>query len=345
MPNEHHTIKRETRRSFLTRVGGLGAAAALADFCGLNGARAGDSPSTLPALHSRPSIGPIDDSVKSVVAHIKAEEVISGQIIHRSLVGEMIEEGIRTITGKETGPDAWHALLKKDDVIGIKFNHVAAEAIDTTWPFASQLVDSLGQAGFAPQRIMLIEAPPQLARELKTKPAPLGWSGGEVSFGSGAEQLAAVLQEITAIINVPFLKTHSVAGMSGCLKNLSHALIRRPGRYHANGCAPFVGDIVALPQIRSKLRVNIVNALRAVFDGGPDATPESIWPNKGILVSKDPVAADAMGVTLLNDQRRLVRLPLLGGPSNKVPHLHAAASRGVGTDDEDYIRFVEMNPF
>jgi hypothetical protein len=296
----------------------------------------------LPELASRPSTGVIDPTLKSVVAHIRAPLAIDGLTIHPRLPRDMVEEGLRMMTGKDQIADAWHSFLKPDDVIGIKFNQVGFESLATAAPLARHLVESLGAAGFAPERIMLVEVPPKLAHALKTRPAVIGWSGEAVSFGSGQERLSAVLQEVTALINVPFLKTHNIAGMTGCLKNLSHALVHRPGRYHANACAPFVGDILSLPQIRSKLRLHIVNALRAVYRGGPDAAPDNIWPHSGILISQDPVAADQLGIDIINEQRAIAKLPRIGDADAHIPHVHHAAQRGLGTDDQDYIELMTL---
>lgn len=305
---------------------------------------AADTASTLPAIGALPSTGLIDPKAKSVVAHVVRGEVIDGARIHEILLGEMFEEALRIVTGADSANDAWHHLLRPDEVIGIKLNQIGCNELGTTIPFAAGLVASLKRAGFAPDRIMLIEAPQRLVRQLKTRPGVFGWSGPAVSFGSGAEELSAVLQEVTAIINVPFLKTHNIAGMSGCLKNLSHALIRRPARYHGNACTPYVGDIVALDQIRSKLRLHVVNALRVVYQGGPLVKSEGIWTHAGLMMSTDPVAADAVGIELLNEQRARAGLPLIGDDESHIPHVHAAAQRGLGTDDLDYIQLVKPPP-
>lgn len=334
-----------TRRQFLRRAGALAAGAAMARLLGPAAtAHAADTPATLPAIGTLPSTGPIDASAKSIVAHLQHDEVISGALTQDNLLRDMIEDGVKAVTGAKSAGDGWNRLLKSDDVIGIKFNHVGSDELQTTPAFATQLVASLGQAGFAPERIMLIEVPTPLARALKTRRQVFGFSGPAVSFASGEEELSAVLQEVTAIINVPFLKTHNIAGMTGCLKNLSHALIRRPGKYHANGCAPYVGDIVALPAIRSKLRLHVMNALRAVYRGGPAVDPDNMWTHAGILVSTDPVATDAVGLDLINAQRAEVELPPLGDEDGHIAHVHAAADRGLGTDDQDYIRVVMPEP-
>ncbi len=337
MSNRH-----STRRAFLKRIGGAAAAGALAGTVhGRRSAKAADVPAELPVPASRPTTPSIPESAKSIVAHVRYDEVIEGRKVHEKLLREMIEDGIRIATVASSAGEAWNALLRPDDVVGIKFNQVGAEGLETTTPFARELVASLKDAGVSPERIVLIEAPPQLERELGTRARVFGWGNEEVSFGSGAERLASVLDQVTAIVNVPFLKTHNIAGMTGCLKNLSHALIRRPGRYHDHACTPYIGDIVALPQIRSKVRIHIVNALRAVYDGGPVPRAADVWGHGGVIVSKDPVAADSVGLDIINERRQLAGLGSVGDGLNGLPYIRAAAERKLGTDDQDYIELVQ----
>lgn len=334
------------RRDFLKKAGRTAAGCALANAVprNLRGEIAGPA-STLPAMVDLPSSLPVDPSLKSIVAHIRAREVVAEAVIHENLLREMIDEAIRLVTGASRPADAWNQLLKPDDLIGIKFNRIGREAIKTTIPFAGQLLETLKRAGFAPDRIMLIEAPHRLTRQFKTRACPVGFAGPSVSFGSGEDELAAFLQEVTAIINVPFLKTHNIAQMTGCLKNLSHAVIRRPKLCHANACSPFAGDIVSLRQVKPKLRIHIVDALRIAFDGGPMPGREDLWTHGGILVSTDPVAADQVGADILNDHRALRDLPAIGDRNGHIPHVHAAATRGVGTDDQDYITLLQPDLF
>lgn len=336
-------MRLENRRTFLKRLGQAGLSAITGPLLvGRASGAAQDSAATLPVLQTRPDTGPIDTFLKSTVVHIRRPEVVDRQSIHAHLLREMIEESLKVLTDTLRPADAWNRLFGSDEVIGIKFNHVGAKEFNSTEAMAAQLVASLGDAGFPPARIMLIEAPAAVSASLATRPEVMGWSGGEVPFAGGAEELAAVLQEITAIINVPFLKTHNIAGTTGCLKNLSHALIRRPGRYHDQACAPYVGNIVAIPQIRGKLRLNIVNAIRALYKDGPNVRPEGMWDHAGLVVSRDPVAADAVGLDIINDRRSRLGLEPIGNGSGHVPHIHAAAKIGLGTDDQDYIELREM---
>jgi uncharacterized protein (DUF362 family) len=351
MPSSEFHPGLPSRREILSQAGCIGAAYLLAGSqtaraarnIGTTSAPSASQPTTQPAS-TRPSSA-VPAALKSVVSDIRARQVVADSAIHEELLREIVEEGVREVTGAASPGEAWNKLLRSDDVIGIKFNHIGEEVINTSLPMAVQLVESLKSAGFSPDRIILIEAPWQASRRLKTRPCPVGFAGPKVSFGSGEDELAAVLQEVSAIINVPFLKTHNLAGMSCCLKNLSHALIRRPKLCHASACSPFVGDILALPQIRPKLKIHIVNALRAVFDGGPVPDRKSLWTHSGVLVSTDPVACDKVALDILNEQRATRKLPVIGNLDGQIPHVHAAAAHGLGTDDQDYIEVQRPNLF
>ena len=168
--------------------------------------------------------------------------------------------------------------------------------------------------------------------------ADLRWQGTEVEFGaSGKDSFSAALDQATATINVPFLKTHHLAPMTCCLKNLSHGLIRHPARFHENGCDPAIAEIVASPQIKGKLRLHIVNAVRVVFNNGPGTTEKNVHGAGMLLFATDPVACDAAGYAILNAVRTGRGLaPLL--PQARMPRQLVTASRlGIGDADASRI--------
>ena len=112
------TVHHESRRSFLERVARCGALPAIARLMSkASPARAAQTPATLPALGTRPSMGPIDRSMKSIVANIRAEPVTAGQDIHQHLLRDMVVDGLQLATGTDTPAEAWNSMLKSDDVI------------------------------------------------------------------------------------------------------------------------------------------------------------------------------------------------------------------------------------
>jgi hypothetical protein len=322
---------RTTRRAFLH---GLAAGAA----AGALGSRAWAEKRPDPIV--RLGGGGREDDGLSRVARVVCERVMPVRVVHRPLLRDCLHEALKALSGQSTPEDAWHAFLQPDDLILIKFNQSAAYRLGTTPPLALELLGSLTASGWDPRRIVVLESGQDGRGAIRrTRRADLRWQGREVEFGQcGKDSFVAALDEATAIINAPFLKTHHLATMTSCLKNLSHGLIRRPARFHSNGCDPAIGEIAAHPEIRNKLRINVVNALRVVYDDRPDLNGSGIHPASTLLVGVDPVACDAVGFGLLNEIRSLRGLgPLLSVAA--IPRQLTTADRlGVGRADIERIR-------
>jgi hypothetical protein len=119
--------------------------------------------------------------------------------------------------------------------------------------------------------------------------------------------------------------------MTGALKNLSHGLVKHPGRYHDNGCSPYIADLVGCDAIRPKLRLNIMNALRVMVDQGPQAPESFVDPAYLLIVSTDPVATDVSGLLWLNRLRKERGLSQIGRKGECLPYMTAAQERGLGS--------------
>lgn len=278
---------------------------------------------------------PAAPTAVSRVVKIVDPNIIPGSIVQRALLRSHLIDGLRTFGNTDSHVDALQAIFKPDDTILLKFNQSAANRIGTCDAMAAVLIELLIQAGFSPDRLIVLEAGGEIDRTFKTKKPDLRWQGRMVDFGrSGRDSFTAALDQATAIINVPFLKTHHLATMTGCLKNLSHGLIRRPARFHSGGCDPAIAEIVASPDIRDKLKLNIVNGLRVMFDRGPEASEDEITTTGHLLIGSDPVACDAVGYSVLNSVRKSRGLgPLL--PDERLPRqLLTAFDLGLGQYDE-----------
>jgi hypothetical protein len=296
----------------------------------------------LPSLSGLPATRPIPPEAISLVARVINPMILAGSRIHELALRTVLEHGVCLATDREEPTQAWRALVSPDDVIGVKFDPVGADKLETTAPLARQLIHSLESAGFDRQQVVLIDGPRDLTDELKTRPRKFGWRTKTAALGQERTvKLATVLDQITALINVPFLKTDRLCGIAGCIKNASLPFVQPQAPWYADACAPHLADILALPEMRKKLRLHIVNALRGVFDRGPAVQRECIWRYAGLLVSRDPVAADTVALDVLNTRRAEANLPILGDNRGRLPHVHAAATRGLGTDDMDYIRIVK----
>lgn len=259
------------------------------------------------------------------VVDIRSGNALHASTVDRGVLSELLDQGIRTLTGAASVDAAWRSVLGPAERIVLKFNAVGAEVINTNAEVARLLVRRLAGAGYRPEKLALVEAPAHLAEELGTRGVVQAW-GPPVRVGDDLEPLVQYLYDADAMINVPLLKTHQIAGMSGCMKNLSHALIRHPARYHANGCSPYIAQVVSSKEVSSKLRLNVVSALRVVVSHGPDAREEDIAGYGGLLLGFDPLAVDSVGLAILATERRRRGLVT----SSTVPQLASAAQMGIG---------------
>lgn len=113
------------------------------------------------------------------------------------------------------------------------------------------------------------------------------------------------------MITIPTLKDHRSAGLTIALKNMSHGLVSNVARTHAgkgkdaNRCGSFIPKVVELKPIREKAVLHIMDALIAVYEGGPGSWMPSwgTWEQKSLFFATDPVAMDHVGWDILDAER------------------------------------------
>ncbi|MCP4592759.1 MAG: DUF362 domain-containing protein [bacterium] len=318
-----------SRRGFIARAG----AAAALGLTGTNLLRAGETQD----LAGSPAQSSGD---MSRVVEIRSDHVLRDQKVDPRILRDMLRRGLLEVTGAADERSAWRTLLSPDDVVGLKFNQSGADTLRTTPAMVGVLVASLTDAGWDPSRLVPVEIPHELHSTLGTTPPRRDWLAEEVRFGEASDRLSGLLEQVTAIVNVPFLKHHNIAGMTCCLKNLSHALVKHPGRLHGNKCSPYIGDVVSLPQVRSKLRLHLVNALRIVTDKGPEAGAKYIVDRGALVIGLDPVAVDSLGLEILNRVRHRGGLGKIEDRQGEVSYLAAASARGLGNRELHRIDYV-----
>jgi hypothetical protein len=113
----------------------------------------------------------------------------------------------------------------------------------------------------------------------------------------------------------------------------------KPGPWHYDACAPGIVGINALEPIRTKRRMNIVNGLLGVYDGGPNPHRHQ-WEHNGLLFATDPVACDRIQIEIIEAERKRRGLRSLFDRGNKPVHVERAAKAGLGTADLNQINWV-----
>lgn len=281
---------------------------------------------------------------KSRMAVVRAPHLVSNSKPNLSYLKEALAFLLQGITERPTAIEAWRALLPQTGLIAIKMNRSGQDALGTSTAMAIALYESLLEADVDHERLLFIEGPQGIETSLQTRPFQAVFEEKPRSFGSGEDHFLRVVQDVEAIINVPFLKTHHLAGISVCLKNIAYGFIRHPARFHANACSPYISDIFALPEIREKVKVCIVDALRPVYDGGPDPR-NGLVADAGLLMgSVDPVACDAVALTYINEIRQSKGLEAVVREPGALPYLRAAHEKGLGIALLQGIHVSEAEP-
>jgi uncharacterized protein (DUF362 family) len=269
-------------------------------------------------------------------------------------VREMLSKAIVAFTGAPDEESAWKKLFKPTDVVGLKVNCLFGVNASTRPEVTMAVAEGIMKAGVKPENIIIwdrsnadltksgytINVDKPGVRCYGTDPVA-GYEDEPMRNGSFNGKLSKILtRQITALVNIPILKDHSIAGMTLALKN-HYGSHHNPGDHHGDNCAP-AADLNALPPIRNKTRLIVVDLLRPQANGGPGLRAQFGWDFGGIMVGTDPVAVDTIGLQILEARRKEIGLPPLEQVGRPPRAVTAAAKIGLGQGDPSKIRLIRV---
>lgn len=145
-----------------------------------------------------------------------------------------------------------------------------------------------------------------------------------------------ITQELDKVINMPILK-NAGASITNAMKNLGYGVITNTGRLHAQLWNETSAEVCAFAPVRDKVVLNICDALRGCFNGGPAANPQFICNFNAVLVATDPVALDRIGYDIIAEKR--VKEGIQKSPTPEVlKFLEQSAELGLGISDKSKIK-------
>jgi uncharacterized protein (DUF362 family) len=261
--------------------------------------------------------------------------------VDADFVRKMIEHGMARLTGKKTLADAWRVIVKPTDVVGIKFNNLSHNYTNANQAVLDAIIAGLVAAGVEKEKIIVTEA---VGATWQNAIAPKTHPYGEpqdIGNGKAVGLSPFITDQVDCLINVPNIKDHGGAGITGCLKNISHSrtIMSRP--IHDDACSPAIVGVNKLEPIRKKRRLNIVNGLLAIFNGGPGTAEQFRWEHNGLLFATDPVACDRVQIELIDAERKRRGLAGLFNRGSKPKHVENAAKAGLGIADLDKINWIK----
>jgi hypothetical protein len=155
-------------------------------------------------------------------------------------------------------------------------------------------------------------------------------NGGKYSYFS-----KIVTQRLDKIINIPILK-NAGGSITNALKNLAFGSVSNTGRLHAKLWNDTCADVCAFAPLRDKVVLNICDALKGCFNGGPGANPQFFCIYNSILVATDPVALDRIAYDIVVEKR--IAEGLQKAPTPQVlEFLTMATALELGISDKDKI--------
>jgi uncharacterized protein (DUF362 family) len=117
-----------------------------------------------------------------------------------------------------------------------------------------------------------------------------------------------VADTFTKIINVPKMKEHQAAGVTGCLKNIAYgnfSNVDRSHRFAKTNTYSYIGTLASVEPIPAKVVLNIMDGLSGVWQAGPFSEyPQFRFYPKQIMFGTDPVAMDRMLIDVIEAKRK-----------------------------------------
>ncbi len=267
---------------------------------------------------------------------------------------EFLDRCLQAVTGKSDPASAWGAVFAPHEKVGIKLSCLPGRMLSSSPGLTAAIVEGLLAAGVDKKNIIVWE---RSSRELEnagyeisrsglrtmgSDELPGGGYGGSIaSAGSVGTIFSSIMEEIDALISVPVLKDHDLAGVSLAMKNMYGAIFN-PNKFHANRCDPYVADLCSHPLVRGKLRLSVCDASRVQFHNGPAFFPGYAKEYGGLLVSRDPVALDFCGWQVIDSLRREAGMPTLASTGREPAYIRTAARLGLGRADERLIRRIDV---
>ncbi len=307
-------------------------------------------------------LGPLPNNIKklqSLVVDVKSRTgIVKGMTPDISLIKQMMDSGITLLTGTDNPKDAWKSLFHEDERVGIKINGLGADILAGNYQICWAIVDALKGIGVKENNIIiwdqyqhfLLSSGFKINRSFKgvrtyttdggdgKEALDFGSSHREYDSGYGAVKISKILtEEVDSLINLGLLKDHGLAGVSIALKNISHGVISHPDNFHDNSCDPFIAAINSIPAIKDKIKLHICNGIVGLYEGGPMPQRRHVWNNNGIILSRDPVALDTIGMNIIEDKRKEKNLAPLFNRPNPPKHIETATKYGLGVSDLNLI--------
>jgi uncharacterized protein (DUF362 family) len=264
------------------------------------------------------------------VVEVADGRAIVNNRVSQPVIHQMLERGLKELTGENSVPAAYAKFIEPTDVVGIKINPSGAPACCSSPELVREIIDGVHSAGVPLKNILVYDRfgyEIDLGSYQALMPIGIDVIGiqDDLLDASGYEpniycemdffgewetrsyMASIVANRLDKIINVPTMKDHSASGITGCLKNVAYGTFNNVARSHKEPYSftnPLIGVMCTVEPLRSKVVLNIMDGMRMVWHGGPlTQNQDFIYPAGVLLVSSDPVAMDTIEMEAIEKKR------------------------------------------
>ncbi len=275
--------------------------------------------------------------------------VWSGDELSPEALGQMLDAAITKLTAQNDAGAAWKALFDPAERIALKVNTIAGSSGWTHVPLVSAITDRLQAAGVPPENIVVYDRSSQELRGAgftikRDGPGPRCYGTDNQNTGgfrvvSQPVRLSNILMDCDALINIPIVKQHGMAGYSFALKN-HYGTINNPSAFHyGQELRRGLAEISSLVPIKDKTRLIVGDALTVVLGNNWNQPVQG----DSIFMGFDPVAHDTLGLQLFSEVLKAQG----GDPTWHIKQagywLSSGVELGLGTNDLANIEQLEVS--
>jgi uncharacterized protein (DUF362 family) len=266
----------------------------------------------------------------------------------------MVDAAVTALAGETDPGRAWLAFVGPTDRVLIKVNCLGTRMVSTMREIAFAVADAIRDAGVPDASILVldmfasnmmggryaVQSAPTRMRVLAHADNPYQKVMRET--GPARARFSDLLLWSTAVINVPPIKDHDLAGVTCCMKNMAFGTVEKPHLNHA-----VVNEAIArlwtLEEIRSRVRLNVIDGSGVLYDGGPKFNRAGFVPHECVYATTDPVAMDAVAYELIELLRAENGLKTLAEVRRPPRFLELAAELGLGVADRRLVRLETID--
>ncbi|MBD3415000.1 MAG: DUF362 domain-containing protein [Candidatus Aminicenantes bacterium] len=254
------------------------------------------------------------ENQKSRVVLIRDKEaLVSFKKANPAVLQNMLDQAVMALLDKSRVQDAWKMLAGPEDIVGIKSN---------VWRY--------------------LPTPKELEDTIEQRLMDVGVKKENIGADDRGVRRNPIFQKATVLINARPARTHYWSGVGSLIKNYI-MFVPRASAFHGDSCAD-LATIWKDFNLVDKTKLNVLVMLNPLFHSvGPhNYNDEYVWEYKGLIVSQDPVAADAVGLRII-EAKRQAHFGKKVAFETPAKHIRLAETRhGLGVADPSKIELIKL---